>query len=355
MLSSEIAWVVRRVLLDPRRAAFLVRGGLDDALDLRTFLVHVVPLAQRSLRRLERIADRIPDAEIRALAHATLQAKAYHVAGACILSTFLPAGAREHYVEIVAPLESIYDFLDTLCDRHPETPPEAYRRLHEALFDALDPSRPLHNYYAFGPHADDGDYLASLVRQTRRALTRLGAHETLLPYFRRAAALYADTQSFTHLPAGEREAACIQWYAREAKTNADLSWWEFAAACGSQFHVYAPLYEAFCSDFERIAPAYHAYFPALSAIHVLLDSFIDQAEDEAHGELSLVAQYGSFERFRERVIVLAARAKAGFTNLGLPRAHRFTMRIMALFYLTHPKIRSQGLNQEAIALLDALA
>ncbi|HZT11517.1 MAG TPA: DUF2600 family protein [Candidatus Baltobacteraceae bacterium] len=355
MLSSEIAWAIRRVLTDPQRLAFLFGGGLDDALELRRFLIDVVPLARAALARLELLADRIPDAALREHAFSSLRGKAYHVAGACVLATFLPSGARQHYVDVVAPLETIYDFLDTLCDRHPQTAPRAYRQLHEALFDALDPGREIRHYYTLGPPGDDGDYLVSLVRLTRRALCRLADYEVLLPYFSRAAELYADTQSYSHLPAGEREAACIAWHAREGAACGDLSWWEFAAAAGSQFHVYAPLYEAFCSDFERIGPAFDAYFPAMSALHVLLDSFIDRAEDRSHGELNWVAQYASRDAFLQRAHLLAGRARAGFANLGMPRAHAFTLRVMALFYLTHPKVHAQHLDHDAIALLRALA
>lgn len=355
MISEDVDWAVKRVLLGPRRLMFLLRGGLDDAFDLRTFLVHVVPLARNALGRIEHLAERIPDAQLRTQALSSLRSKAYHVAGACILATFLPSGAREHYVDIVAPLETIYDFLDTLCDRHPETPPEAYRQLHEALADALDPQRPLHEYYLYGPKGDDGDYLRTLVVRVRTALTRLADHKLLLPYFREAAKLYADTQTFSHLPAGERERACIEWFERDGKPYGDLSWWEFAAASGSQFHVYAPLYAAFCSDFDRAGQTYAAYFPALCALHVLLDSFIDQHEDRSNGDLNWMRFYESPNAFSDRVSSLVTRAKTAFNGLTMPRAHHFTLRIMALFYLTHRKIAEQRIDQEAIALLDAFS
>ena len=355
MLSSEIDWAVRRVLFGPKRLAFLLKGGINDALDLRRFLLKIVPLARAELRRLEHLADRIPDRELRTQAFSSLRSKAYHVAGACILATFLPSGAREHYVEIVAPLETIYDFLDCLCDRHPDTKPQAFRQLHEALADALDPARPLHEYYVHGPPGDDGDYLVSLVRRVREALMRLGNYELLIAHFRRAVALYADTQTYSHLPAGEREQACKDWYSREGTRFGDLTWFEFAAAAGSQFHVYAPLYEAFCSDNARIGDAYDAYFPSFCALHVLLDSFIDQQEDRAYGELNWVACYPSRHAFLARAHTLARRSWAAFGNLGMPRAHRFALRVMALFYLTHPKIYEQCLNHDAVALLGALA
>lgn len=355
MLQTEIGWATSRVLFSPKRLGFLLRGGLDDALELRRFLVNVIPLARAALLRLEHLAERIPDAQLRAQARFGLRSKGYHVAGACILSTLLPSAAREHYVEIVAPLEAIYDFLDGLCDRHPQTTPQAFRQLHFALFDALDPSRPRSDYYAFGPPGDDGDYLSSLVRRVRRALSRLAGYELLLPYFNDAAALYADTQTYKHLPPGEREQSCIDWHARNAQHFGDLTWWEAGAAAGSQFQVYGPLYAAFCSNFEQIAPTYEAYFPAFSALHVLLDSFIDQQEDRDHAELNWITCYDSFEAFAARSRELAARARTAFAMLSMPRAHTFALRIMALFYLTHPKVYEQQIGQEAATLLDALA
>lgn len=355
MLAEEIRWAAARVLTAPRRLVFLLRGGLDDALDLRRFLVHVVPLAHRAIARLQRLAERIPDSELRSQALSSLTAKAYHIAGASILATYLPSMAREHYIEIVAPLEAIYDFLDSLCDRHPETGPQAFRQLHEALFDALDPHRPLHEYYAYGPPGDDGDYLRVLVLRVRRALRRLGDYEVLLPHFREAVGLYADTQTFKHLPNGENERACIEWHARKGARFGDLSWWEFGAAAGSQFQVYAPLYAAFCSEFDRTGDTYDAYFPSFSALHVLLDSFIDRAEDRAHGELNWMECYPSNQAFLERASVLAQRSRRAFAGLSMPRAHVFALRIMSLFYLTHPKVEQQRFDHEAMALLDALS
>lgn len=339
----------------PQRLVFLLRGGLDDAFDLRRFLVQVVPLARTAIARLEHLAQRIPDAQLRAHAISSLTSKAYHIAGAGILATFLPSVAREHYVEIVAPLEAIYDFLDSLCDRHPQTSEAASRALHQALSDALDPSRPMNEYYRHGPPGDDGDYLRILVRRVRRGLTRLAGYNALLPYFRDAAALYTDAQTYKHLPPGLRDEACKAWYARERGRFPELSWWELGAAAGSQFQVYAPLYAAFCSDFDRIEQTYHAYFPPLAALHVLLDSFIDQAEDRAHDELNWVQCYPSRQAFFARIRAFARRSREAFCSLRMPRAHIFAMRIMSLFYLTHQKIDQQQMDGEALELLRALS
>ncbi len=292
---------------------------------------------------------------LRTQALSSLHSKAYHVAGAAILATFLPPGQRQRYVEIVAPLETIYDYLDCLCDRHPHTPPEAHPQLHEALSDALDPGGTFHDYYELGPQGDDGGYLRSLVEQVRTALSRLPGYDRFVPLARTAASLYASAQTVKHLQADERERACVAWYEREGAAYRDLSWWEFCAAAGSQFHIYAPIYALFNNPDAKLAPVYDAYFPAMCALHVLLDAFIDQQEDRAHNELSWIECYPSKEAFFERARELAAGARARFARLPTPRAHCFALRIMALFYLTHPKIEQQQLNSDALTLLDAIS
>ncbi|MGH8163123.1 MAG: DUF2600 family protein, partial [Rhodanobacteraceae bacterium] len=338
MLDDEIRFAIATVVRRPVRLRFLLKGGLPGLFDLARFLRKIVPAAKVELRRVQRLAERIPDARLRHEALQIIGAKAYHAAGASILATFLPHGAREHYIRIVTPLESIYDYLDNLCDRHPDVSVEAYPVLHRAIADALDPAAPLHEYYACGPSGDDGDYLRLLVERTRIALRRLDGHQLLLPYFRDAATLYAELQTFKHYTEDDREAACIAWYERHRERFSDLSWWEFACAAGSQFQVYAPLYAAFCSDFRQMEPAFNAYFPAFSALHVLLDYFIDQREDREHGELNFVACYAGPDAFRDRAAALARRARLGFAQLSQPRAHDFVLRAMCLFYLTHPKV-----------------
>jgi tetraprenyl-beta-curcumene synthase len=351
---DEISWAVRNVLTSPARLRFLTRDGPATTVRLLAFLGTVVPRARAQLALLRQEAERIPDPALRREAVASIEGKAYHVAGACILATFLPSAAAEHYIEIVAPLETIYDYLDNLCDRHPNVPAQAYPVLHEALADALDPSAAPRDYYRAGP-PDDGGYLQSLVTRVQRSLRRLAGYEDLLPYFREAAAFYAEMQTFKHFPPGERETALVEWYERNRERFEDLDWHEFACAAGSQFQVYGPLFIAFSGRPDLVSAAYDAYFPEVAALHVLLDAFIDQAEDAAFGELNFAAVYDGPHRFRERVRELTATAAAKFDDLPTPEHHLFVLRAMALFYLTHPKVYEQNLDAEAQRLLAGIA
>jgi tetraprenyl-beta-curcumene synthase len=350
-MMREVRSAATRVAMSAPRLSMLAGGGAETAYDLIRFLRNVVPRASRALELIRARAEAIPDERLRVQALSSIDGKAYHVAGGCILATFLSRPAAEHYIEIVAPLETIYDYLDNLCDRHPGVSASAYPVLHRAIFDALDPTARAVGYYELGPVGDDGDYLVALVRRTQRSLRRLSDYRLLLPLFHEAAKLYGEMQSYVHLPPGEREAACERWFAGHRSRYGDLQWQEFACAAGSQFHVYAPLFMLFDSSYGDIAASYDAYFPAVSALHVLLDSFIDQQEDRENGDLNFVAAYAGRDEFFERAAVLARRAVAGFSKLPDSHRHRFVLRTMALFYLTHPKVYAQGLDHDAQRLL----
>ncbi len=348
---GDIAFALRTVLGSPERLRSLFAGGPATALELIRFMTRIVPLSAAALETIRERAQTIPDPQLRAEALSSVDRKAYHVAGACILATFLPPDAARKYVAIVAPLETIYDYLDNLCDRHPEVGVEAYPVLHLAIGDALDPQAPLRDYYARGPAGDDGGYLRDLVRRTQQALAHAPHLDLLGPHFAQAATLYGEMQTHKHYPAGEREQRCVAWYERHRERYADIDWHEFASAAGSQFHVYGPLYEAFLGRRDAIAGTYDAYFPYVSALHVLLDAFIDQAEDREHGELNFTHVYGGAAALRRRVRSLFDAAKARLRVLPGDRAHRFVLDVMTLFYLSHPKVAAQGLEREARALL----
>lgn len=348
---GDITFALRTVLGSPDRLRALFAGGPSTALELLRFITRIVPLSAASLAAIRERALAIPDPQLRAEALSSIDRKAYHVAGACILATFLPPDESRKYVAIVTPLETIYDYLDNLCDRHPEVGVEAYPVLHLAIADALDPTAPLRDYYARGPAGDDGGYLRDLVKRTQAALANVPHLDLLVPYFARAASLYGEMQTHKHYPTGEREQRCVAWYERHRDGYADIDWHEFASAAGSQFHVYGPLFEALLDRRDAIAGTYNAYFPYVSALHVMLDAFIDQAEDREHGELNFSRVYGSALALRTRVRSLLEAAKVRLRALPGDRAHRFVLDVMTLFYLSHPKVAAQGLEREARALL----
>ena len=206
-MHDEIRWAVRHVLASPTRLRFLMADGPSTLLRLLKFLRAIVPHASLELEGIRSLALSIDDAALRDEALGSIDGKAYHVAGGCILATFLPPKEARAYVELVAPLESIYDYLDNLCDRHPDVSVDAYPVLHQAIADALDPGAVPRDYYARGPSGRDNGYLSRLVVRVQRSLGRIEGHQTLLPLFAESARLYGEMQTYKHYPAGERERA----------------------------------------------------------------------------------------------------------------------------------------------------
>lgn len=355
--SDDLRAVIGAVLRTPTRFRRLMGLGPRGLTSMARFLLHIVPRASRVLAAIRADAAAIPDPALRAEALASIADKAYHVQGGCILATFLKRGAARQYVEIVAPLETIYDYLDNLCDRLPNVPRAAYPTLHEALLDALDDRRPIGDYYRNGPRRNDGGYLRGLVERVRTGLGRLPNYLAVREQLVEIGGYYAELQSLKHAEPQLREAFCRAWYERNRERFPDLFWWEFAAACGSSLPVFALLFLASQSDVATVTVelTVAAYFPNVSAVHILLDYFIDQAEDREHRELNFVACYASSAEAVARVHRLVATTAARIRTLKDGERHGFVLQAMCLFYLTHPKVFEQHLDAESAALLAALA
>jgi tetraprenyl-beta-curcumene synthase len=356
-LHRDVGRVVRSVLRTPTRLRRLLALGPHGLLAMTRFLATIVPRASRELAALRRRAQNIPDAALRTQALASIDEKAYHVQGGCILATFLRGSAARDYVAIIAPLETIYDYLDNLCDRLPGVPEHAYATLHEALLDALDDRRAPADYYRDGPLRDDGGYLRSLVDDVRSRLRRLPNYLTVRDSLLVIGRFYAELQTFKHVSAERREAVCSAWYERYAHDFPGLTWWEFAAACGSSLPAFALIFRAAQAhlDADIVDRTLAVYFPNLSAVHILLDYFIDQAEDRAHHELNFVACYASSAAAVAGIERLVVATAARIRTLPDARRHAFLLRAMCLFYLTHPKVFEQHLDAQGTTILSALS
>jgi tetraprenyl-beta-curcumene synthase len=355
-LVRDVQRVVLTVLRSPDRFVRLIQLGPRGLASMARFLISVVPRASTALEGIRERAARIPDAALREQALASIDGKAFHVQGGCIFATFLPAAGAARFVRIVASLETIYDYLDNLCDRLPGVSQLAFATLHEALLDALDDRRPASDYYRNGPAGDDGGYLASLVADVRVELRELPQYGKVRDALFGIACFYAELQTLKHADPAVREQVCDAWYGDHRAAFPGLYWWEFAAACGSSMPVFALIYLA---SQPHLAPravdaTIAAYFPNVSAVHILLDYFIDQAEDREHRELNFVACYPSSAVAVQRVKRLVHATKLRLHDLTNAEWHAFVLRAMCLFYLTHPKVYEQRLDRESAALLNAL-
>jgi tetraprenyl-beta-curcumene synthase len=319
----------------------------DLAAHARRFLVRVVPIAAAELKGLGRLAQRIPDGDLRREALSSIAHKDFHVHGGCVLATFLPAAQVRPYVALVAAFETAVDYLDNLCDRVGSQDEADFRALHEALIDAVTPGAPLRSYFRQRT-SDDGGYLNGLVRRSQTAFAALPSFEAVASYVRDITARYCELQALKHLAPGTREQRCAAAFGVVA---ADMSWWEGAAASGSTMPTFALAFGAMQGcDARQARQLYDAYYPYISAFHILLDYFIDQAEDRAHGELNFVACYPNRQAAREGMMRIAREALARAESTSEPGYHAFAVRAMCAFYCSRSKVDEQQLHEEAAAV-----
>ena len=293
----------------------------------------------------------IPDAVLRHEALASIAAKDFHVHGGCILATFLPRAQARDYVALVAAFETAVDYLDNLCDRTGSNDEQDFRALHEALADAVTPNATPRSYFRQRA-GDDGGYLEGLVRRSQASFSGLPGFASVASHIRDVTDRYCELQALKHLRAGDRETRCQRAF---ASVSPELQWWEGAAACGSTMPTFALAYGAIRGCTPRQATdLQRAYFPWISAFHILLDYFIDQGEDREHGELNFVACYPSARIARDGIARIGERALAAARTLPDSEHHAFAVRAMCAFYCSRPNIAQQGLGDDAAAIGSAV-
>jgi len=370
-----------------------------------SFVVRVLPLVGRELRRWREAARAIPDAELRTQALASIEKKKFHCFGGAVLA-LTDALRLPGLVQAIVALQTISDYLDNLCDRSAVAARlaegarsgssggrvaegfQTYMLLHEAMMCAVDPDRPRADYYQrymlervvgsqaaspAHPTPADGGYLDRLVEASCQTLRDLPGYRVARPLVLDLVRLYSELQSTKHLSPSVRDDLMGQWFmARRtggsgAKTcpdpspasgawlGRDLLWWEFGAATGSTLGMFAVIC---ASGDERLSAAavkslVRVYFPAICALHILLDYYIDQEEDSLGGDLNFLARYSSPD---DALKALDAFIRWSSSEASVcqpnPHLHRAVVRGLLALYLSDPKVR-QGMSRQARSLIRA--
>ncbi len=317
-------------------------------------LIWGLPVVVRELRRWRSSALQIPDPKIRADALAALDRKRGNTHGAALFWV-IPRARNRHLLALLVTYQVMWDFLDCVSESGAGAGQDNGYQLHLALVDALDPSRPLGDYYALHPWNDDGGYLHALVQACRGYCRELPSMEkvrlTLLREARRA-----GVQAINHeLNPLEREAALKQWAAREYPGRTDVTWFELTGAAGAGLAIYALFVlasEPGCSDAE-VERVYEAYFPWAGAVATMLDSFVDEGEDRERGDHCYVAYYGTSARAREGIARLVERCTRETHSLANSEGHTLIVACMVAMYLSKDSARTEQLREASEALLNA--
>lgn len=320
------------------------------------FVTRVFPLVDQELDRWRGHISEAEDRELSAQGLASIRTKRFHCQGGSIYA--LAGQAGQELISFIVALQTISDYLDNLCDRSGCLDAGAFRQLHTAFTDALEPGGELNDYYRFFPHREDGGYLTALVEECRNILCLLPSYPTVKEDALWLGRLYCDLQTYKHTHLHLREDLLREWFADhsgEFPGLESLEWWEFAAATGSTLGIFALCAAAgqpglTAADARRITAG---YFPWICGLHILLDYFIDQDEDQAGGDLNFVSYYADAVRRRERLVFFMRRALREAAALPNPHFHTTVVLGLPAFYLSDPKVRSQGLDDTASLLLSA--
>lgn len=331
--------------LTPAQIWALMRGAGREL----TWGLHQVT---REMRHWRAMAREIPSDTIRADALYALRHKRTHADGAALFSILSPR-RDGNLIRLLTAYELILDFLDNLSERHRCV--ANGRELHRALIDAVDPERPVADYYRHHPWQDDGGYLCAMVEACRRRCRRLPSYEQI-----RAAVVEEASRTqalaLNHIPDPlERDRAMRAWAAAECPDERDFAWYEITGAASASLVVLGLLALAARPNVTvaDVVETRRAYWPWMSLVAVMLDSFADQHDDADSGDHSYVAHYPSREACVQRLAFVVEQTCVGVRALPAGHRHVVVASAMVAMYLSKDSVRGAELAASSHAIVRA--
>ncbi len=261
--------------------------------------------------------------------------------GAALFS-ILPRSRCRSYLRLLVAYQVIWDYLDSVNERGAHHGIANGRQLHLALVDALDPGGPSRDYYAHSPWREDGGYLQALVDTCRECCTRLPSYNRVRPLVLRDAER-AQVLALNHDPDPDRRDRSLQhWAAIQFPDGHGASWWELTGAASAGLAAFALLALA-CEpdpDEREIERTHAAYFPWVSGVACMLDSYADQAEDAENGDHSYLGHYPSQDAAITGTCELLHRCLRELHGLENSEKHILVIACMVALYLSKDSARA---------------
>ena len=302
------------------------------------FISQVFPLVSRELDHWIAKAEQIPDWELRVQALASIRAKKFHAQGGSVYALY-PQNDLPSTVRFIVALQTISDYLDNLCDRAGVMDESAFFQLHLAMEDAIDPGRPLSDYYRYYPYKNDQGYLEQLVTTCRQQLRRQSSYQLVMPEIAESVKHYSELQSYKHLTLKIRETRLRDWARQNLDPANAILWWEYAAATGStlgMFFLYAVSADPSLNT-KLVESIARAYFPWVTGLHILLDYYIDTREDSEMGDYNFTSNYRNSSNCQERLVHFIEQSIRACQKLPNPGFHLTIIRGLLAMYLSDPK------------------
>jgi len=305
---------------------------------INTFIRTIFPQVNQELAYWANYAEAHACPELKTQALASIHHKKFHCQGGSIYSLY-PGVHTADFITLVVALQTISDYLDNLCDRAGIADEQAFRQLHKAMTDALDPEAIPQDYYTFYPFTKDGGYLTKLVTTCQQKVQQLPSYELVKTDLLKLAGLYSDLQTYKHLDPNIREQKMLNWLDQHCNSYPQITAWEFAAATGSTLGMF--MLCAAASDktltASTAAKISMSYFPWINGLHILLDYFIDAAEDQASADLNFVTYYADQSQMVSRLTLFTKQAFLEAQTLPQPLFHKTVVQGLLAMYLSDPK------------------
>lgn len=300
------------------------------------------------------LAHAIPDAPIREDALNALEGKRGQTDGAALFS-ILPRARDTNLLRLLVAYQIIWDFLDCVNERGATSGQINGRQLHLALIDALDPERPLSDYYRYHPWRSDGDYLRTLVTVCRENCARLPSHGRIRDLVVREV-MRVQVLAINHDRDWQHRDATLEvWARREFPSGHEASWFELTGAASAGLTIFALLALAgspTCTDSD-IARTRSAYYPWISGAATMLDSYVDQAEDVANGDHVYMSHYPTPEFATQRICLLVRRSLCEARSLKDGEKHILIVASMIAMYLSKDSALTPDAREATVRILNA--
>jgi tetraprenyl-beta-curcumene synthase len=255
--------------------------------------------------------------------------------GAALFS-ILPRSRSLALLRLLVAYQIIWDFLDSANERGAHAGVANGRQLHLALIDALDPARPISDYYRYHPWRNDGGYLRTLVGVCRQCCAELPSYERVRGIVVEEAGR-AQVLAINHeLDPTRRDTMLKTWATAEFPHGHEASWFELSGAASAGLTTFALLAlasEPACSE-SGITRTRRAYFPWTSTLAAMLDSYVDQAEDAANGDHSYIAHYPTQELATKSICQIVRRCLREAHTLENSEKHILIATSMVAMYLS---------------------
>ncbi len=306
------------------------------------------------ISRWRRRALAIPDAPIRTDALASIDRKRGHTDGAALF-WILPRRRNPELLRLLVAYEMIWDFLDSVNEHGADRGQANGRQLHLALIEALDPTASISDYYRHHPWREDGGYLRALVEACRCGCSALPSYSRVRALVLREA-MRAQVLALNHdLDPVCRDISLQRWSEREFGDRHDVSWFELSGAASASLTVHVLLAlaaEPACTELD-ISRACTAYFPWLSLATTMLDSYVDQFEDEVNGDHSYIAHYATPAVAVQRVHEIVERAARECRCLRNGHRHAVIVACMIAMYLSRDSARTPAMRARTDRFIEA--